>query len=344
MRNEERCVFHLSLSSRNPPPGSGEAQPPSLHRPPLLSSRSSGASSTNSQSFFSSSENCFVAALPLYKVVCSVSADARFLTKISSFLTLWLKISLAMVVRQLGGCWLAGWRGDSQLVASPPLLAALVRSLALTLLSDRRDHQRSPPQQQRPALRRRLVVVRPRVGLRAPQKNPEVGNFRILLKFIWNPMFHSHLLGYPTYIWFDLPKKVAYFENTSIYFNRIETSIHDILDGWSIIAQKIIFSLYSIDHLINHYERWHEKKKGLRWLFINLIYIPSLREVLFIGRKKWAPRIFWNSSINSWNEPKFWGWKKVWKFHKRQAVVKIPKNCKSVLNIPTYKKCASRYR
>ena len=52
----------------------------------------------------SSSEYCFVAALPLYKVVCSVSADARFLTKISSFLTLWLKISLAMVVRQLGGC------------------------------------------------------------------------------------------------------------------------------------------------------------------------------------------------------------------------------------------------
>ena len=104
MRNEESCFFHLSLSSRNPPPGSGEAQPPSLHQPPLLSSRSSGASSTNSQSLISSSEYCFVAALVLYKVVWSVLAVARFLTKISSYVTLWLKISLAMVVRQLGGC------------------------------------------------------------------------------------------------------------------------------------------------------------------------------------------------------------------------------------------------
>ena len=87
------------------------------------------------------SENCFVAALLLYKVVWSVSAVVRFVTKISSFNSLAVDFSC-------NGCEAAWWLLTCRLETRQPTggfssAAGGAGPLsATTLLSDRRDHRR----------------------------------------------------------------------------------------------------------------------------------------------------------------------------------------------------------
>ena len=197
------------------------------------------------------SENCFVAALLLYKVVWSVSAVVRFVTKISSFNSLAVDFSC-------NGCEAAWWLLTCRLETRQPTggfssAAGGAGPLsATTLLSDPRDHRRPAIGTAAAATSSPPETCRGEAQSWAARASEESrsGNFRILLKFIWNPMFHCPLLGGPHLIWFA-QESCIFRENVNILLSNQRTSLHDILDEWSIIAQKIIFSLYNIDQLIN---------------------------------------------------------------------------------------------